>query len=92
MCLTNEHIKTAESNGICLNTLKTRVHVNGWDIEEAITTKPLKAYERKGYKYFTKEQLEIANKNGISYKTLWYRRAKGKMPIEQAMIKQKWTR
>lgn len=58
--LTKEHFAIAATNGISVNTVKHRVGHLKWDIEKAITVKPIK---RKN-KY-----LDIAKANGIKEST-----------------------
>jgi hypothetical protein len=81
--LTDEHIEIAKNNGICKSTLRTRVYLYDWGIQEAITKKPMKPFERKGYKHFTKDQVERAKKKGITYQQLYRRCVAGKWPVEK---------
>lgn len=39
--ITKENIKKAEDNGVSYNTFKNRVKYLGWDVERAMTVKPL---------------------------------------------------
>lgn len=62
--LTQDHFKIASKNGIPENTVKHRVSKLKWDIEKAITVKPIK----KKNKY-----LDLARQNGIKESTFWSR-------------------
>ena len=73
--LTEAQKKTADNNGIKRKTLSSRLK-KGWSIEDAITTKTNSRYSREnrtrtlyGVKLSEKD-IEIANNNGISNKTL----------------------
>ena len=83
-CLTKEHYKIAEKNGISRSALERRVKNYNWDIDKAITekTNPKLSARNQKRTVFTKEQLEIAKKNGINRATLYSRVHKGMTPEE----------
>ncbi|MGL5330399.1 MAG: hypothetical protein ACRDD7_14105 [Peptostreptococcaceae bacterium] len=55
--LTDEHFKIAEKNGICRNTLKTRVNDLCWDIQRAIT-QPVRAKRKSIPKSLQKNKID----------------------------------
>lgn len=59
--ITPEDYKTAEQNGIKVNTVRSRVYRDGWDIDRAITEPP-QLLKRE----FTKEELESMERLGLT--------------------------
>lgn len=70
-----EWVQIAKKNGINKQTFYTRVR-KGWELEEAATKKPnkhlLKGVHPKR-RVISKEALQLAEKNGIPYATLYAR-------------------
>lgn len=83
--ITPEQYEIAKSNGICKNTLNSRVFISYWDIEKAITT-PVGSF-RKKYESKYSYEMEIAKKRGICKKTFYRRLERGWSPHEACMIK-----
>ena len=80
--ISDEDYITAEKNGINKNNVHNRVYKLGWNILKAIST-PVKKYKKSEYE-LTKEQREIAYRNGILRQTLEKRLQRG-MSIKQAI-------
>jgi hypothetical protein len=74
--LTEQEIQTAKENGISYITLYMRVENYGWDLEQAITT-PTKGRFGNNTPIFTKEELSIAESNGVTYSALANRMRRG---------------
>jgi uncharacterized protein YjcR len=78
--LTEEQKKTAKENGIAFNTAEWRIR-DGMDPELAIrkptTGKPDPNAKWSLFDHYTKEEIETAEKNGISRHTIRYRHLAG---------------
>lgn len=71
-----DDFETAERNGICQNTVESRVYYQGWDVDRAITEPPLKR------RYLTAEQKATAKANGLRLNTVHRRILSGMDPDE----------
>lgn len=63
--ITPEEYEEARKNGINKNTLDSRIRIMCWNKSRAITEKPHKKSNR-----FPKNIIDLANSNGICYRTL----------------------
>lgn len=80
--ISDEDYKIAAANGVDRKNVSNRVYQLGWSVKKAIIT-PIKTYKKTNYG-ITKEQREIAYKNGILRQTLDFRLKKG-MSIQEAI-------
>lgn len=76
--ITPEDFTKAENNGICKDTLLSRVYRLGWSIDKAVNTPVLK---RK----ITKEEFLIGEQNGINRKLVSSRVCKQGWSVEKAI-------
>ncbi|MFD2704191.1 hypothetical protein [Salibacterium lacus] len=77
--ITPEDYETAASNGIKTATLHTRVHLNGWDIDRAVT-QPVRRKRSHG------DWPKIAEANGISKHRYYTRVYHGYAPERAATM------
>lgn len=75
--ITPEEYETAAANGISSSTLEARIRRLGWPKERAITEPPRKSK-------ITREIVELAQRNDISYQTLYWRIRSGWAPDRAA--------
>lgn len=81
--------KIAERNGIKMRTFYSRINTFGWDIERA-ATQPLQNKQeqvkraREARRVYSPEIVELAKRNGISYRTFISRVAQSGWTMEEA--------
>lgn len=63
---TDEQMSKVKELGLKKSTVKRRVYA-GWDVDEAVSTTPL--YHTQAPVHYTKEQLAIAEGNGVNRAT-----------------------
>lgn len=81
---TCSQIHMAKENGICMNTLRNRVNVLGWDISRAITEE-VNINKNKSTLYTTEEYKKANKELGLTRQLLYMRIKKMGWSKEKAL-------